>query len=121
MRPSESGRITFKGILSVAFIVAVVYSGTKIIPVYVDNYELQDYIQSQTPYWLTQRVTAEVIRKTILAKAQDLNLPVEEEDVSVEANQNKVSINIDYNVPVDLKVYMLQLHFTPSSENKSII
>jgi len=121
MRPSESGTITLKGILSVAFFVALVYSGAKIIPVYVDNYELQDYIQGQTPYWLTQRVTAEAIRKTILAKAQDLDLPVEEDDVTVVANQYKVSVNIDYNVPVDLKVYMLQLHFAPSSENKSII
>jgi hypothetical protein len=121
MRPSESGRITFKGILSVAFIVAVIYSGSKIIPVYIDNYELQDYIQGQTPFWFNQRVSADVIRKTILAKAEDLDLPVEEEDVTVETNQYKVSINIDYNVPVDLKVYMLQLHFTPSSEDKSIL
>ena len=121
MRPSESGTITLKGILSVAFFVALIYSGVKIIPVYVNNYELQDYIQSQTPYWLTQRVPAEAIRKTILAKAEDLDLPVEAEDVAVVANQSKVSIYIDYEVPVDLKVYMLQLHFTPSSENKSII
>jgi hypothetical protein len=121
MRLSDSGRITLKGLLTVAFFVALTYSGAKILPVYVDNFELQDYIQSQTPYWLTQRITAEAIRKTVLAKAQDLDLPVEEEDVTVEANQYKVSIVIDYYVPVDLKVYMLQLHFTPASENKSII
>jgi hypothetical protein len=121
MRLSESGRITFRGILNVAIFAAVIFSGAKILPIYIDNFELQDYIQSQTPYWLTQRAPEDVIRKTILARAADLDLPVEEEDITVEANQSKVSISIDYTVPVDLKVYLLQLHFTPSSENKSII
>ena len=120
MRLSDSGRITLKGLLTVAFFVALTYSGAKILPVYVDNYQLQDYIQGQTPYWLTQRASADVIRKTILAKAVDLDLPIGEDDVTVEADQNKVTVKIDYTVPVDLKVYTLQLHFTPSSENKSL-
>jgi len=41
--------------------------------------------------------------------------------VTVNANANKVSVTVDLHVPVDLKVYTLQLHFTDSSENKSII
>jgi len=121
MRLRDSGTITLKGILTVAFFVSAIYASAKIIPIYINNFELQDYIEGQTPYWLTQRASAEVIRKTILAKAEDLDLPVETEDVTVVANQYKVSISIDYLVPVDLKVYVLQLHFTPSSENKSII
>ena len=121
MRLRDSGRITLKGILTVAFFASFIYFSVKTIPIYVNNFQLQDYIEGQTPYWLTQRISAEAIRKTVLAKAEDLDLPLEAEDVTVVANQYKVSINIDYFVPVDLKVYVLQLHFTPSSENKSII
>jgi hypothetical protein len=121
MRPSESGAITLKGTLTLAFFVAIIYSGAKVFPIYIDNFELQDYIQTQTPIWLNQRAPADAIKKTILAKADDLDLPVEDDDVTVEANQNKVSVSIDYIVPVDLKVYVLDLHFTPSSENKSLI
>ena len=121
MRPSESGRITLKAILSLAFLAAVIFAGFKIVPVYVNNYQLQDFIQGQTPFWLTQRASAEAIRKIILTKAQDLDLPVGEDDVTIVANQNVVKVSIDYQVPVDLKLYTLQLHFTPSSENKSII
>ena len=120
MRLSDSGKMTFKAILSLAFLAALAYSGIKIIPVYVNNYQLQDYIQTQTPFWLTQRATAETVRKNVLAKAQDLNLPLAADDVTVEAGQNKVSVSIDLHVPVDLKVYTLQLHFTDSSENRSI-
>jgi hypothetical protein len=121
MRPSDSGKITFKAILSIAFIVAVIYCGIKVIPVYVNNYQLQDYIQTQTPFWLTQRAPADVVLKSILAKAQDLDLPLGEDDVTIVDNPSKVSVNIDLHVPVDLMVFTLPLHFTDTSENKSIL
>jgi len=120
MRLSESGKITFKAILSLAFLAALIFASIKIIPVYVNNYQLQDYLQTQTPFWLTQHASADAIRKNVLAKAQDLGLPLAAEDMTVEANPNRVSVSIDYHVPVDLKVYTLQLHFTHSSENRSI-
>jgi len=120
MRLSESGKITFKAILSLAFLAVVIFAGFKVIPVYVNDYQLQDYIQNQTPFWLTEHVSADVIRKSVLAEAEDLGLPVTAEEVTVDATANRVSVSIDYHVPVDLKVYTLQLHFTPSSENRSI-
>ena len=120
MRPSESGKITLKAILALAFIAAVIFACFKTIPVYVNNYELQDYIQNQTPFWVTQHATADAVRKNILAKAEDLGLPIVEDNVTVEATSVKVSVKIDYIAPVDLKVYTLQLHFTPSSENRAI-
>ena len=120
MRISESGGISFKAILWLVFIAAVIYCGFKIIPVYVNNYQLNDYIQSQTPFWLTQRASAETIQKTVLAKARELDLPVTEDDLTVEANQNRVVIKIDFHVPVDLMFFTLPLHFTDSSENRAI-
>ena len=120
MRRSESGRITFKAILYLAFIAAVIYSGFKIIPVYVDDYQLNDYIYTQTPFWVNQHIPADVILKNVLAKAEDLDLPLAAEDVSIDANMDKVAVRIDYHVPVDLRVYTLQLHFTHSNENRSI-
>jgi cell division protein FtsL len=120
MRRSDSGRITFKAILSLAFIAAVIFAAIKTIPVYVNDYQLHDYIQSQTPFWLTQHASADAIRDNILAKAQDLGLPLAAEQVKVEANANRVGVDIDYTVPVDLKIYTLPLHFTHSSENRAI-
>jgi YbbR domain-containing protein len=120
MRQSESGKMTFKAILSLAFFAALIFASFKIIPVYVNDYELNDYIQSQTPFWQTQHASADAVRKNVLAKAQDLSLPLAAEEVTVEVTANKVSVTLDYHVPVDLKVYTLQLHFTHSSENRSI-
>ena|SRR5579872_6681127 len=121
MRGSESGRITLKTILSLAFIAALIYFSVKVIPIYVNNYELNDYVENQTPFWLTQRASAEAIQKNILAKAADLGLPVVADNVTVNANQNRVNVSIDYHVPVDLKVYTLPLHFTISKGNTAIL
>jgi len=120
MRLSESGRITFKALMWLAFLAAVIFTGFKTIPIYINNYEFQDYIQTQTPFWLTQRVPAEAILKNVLAKAQDLDLPLAAEDVTVNANANRVTVSIDYHVPVDLKVFTLPLHFSHSSGNSAI-
>ena len=120
MRLSESGRITFKAILSLAFLAAVIYAGFKILPVYINDYQLNDYIENQNPFWLTQHASADAIRKNVLAKAQDLDLPLAADEVMVEANLDKVTVSLDYHVPVDLRVYTLQLHFTHSNENRSI-
>lgn len=120
MQSSESGKSTLKTILSLAFIGAVIYTSIKVIPVYINNFQLTDYVETQTPFWLTQRATPEAIQKNILAKADDLGLPIEPENVSVDANQNRVNVNIDYHVPVDLKVCTLPLHFTVSKGNTAI-
>jgi hypothetical protein len=120
MRLSESGRITFKALLSLAFLGALIFVSVKVIPVYINDYEINDYLQNQTPFWLTQRASADVIRKSILAKAEDLGLPIAAEDVTVEANPSKVTVSLDYHVPVDLKVYTLPLHFTHSKGNTAI-
>jgi hypothetical protein len=120
MRRSESGKATFKTLVSVLFLLAVIYSGIKIIPVYVNNYELEDYIRQQTPFWLAQRTPGDAIRSNIVAKAQELSLPVSSEQVKVQAGRALVSISIDYTVPVDLLVYTLRLHFTPAAENRSL-
>jgi YbbR domain-containing protein len=120
MRQLDVGRGTLKTIFALGFLAALVYSCVKIIPVYVNNYQLQDYIEQQTPFWLTQRASVEAVRNNILEKAQELDLPLSSDEVKVEANGSRVTVHIDYTVPVDLKVYTLQLHFTPSSENRSI-
>jgi hypothetical protein len=120
MRLSGSGRITLNAILSLAFLAAVVFASIKIIPIYLNDCQLNDYMQNQTPYWLTEHATADGIRNNVVAKAQDLGLTLAPEDVTVDANGSHMSVSIDYHVPVDLKVYTLPLHFTHTSGSTAI-
>lgn len=120
MRRSDSGEGRFKTILILLFLVAVIYGSFKIIPVYVNSYELEDFIRQQNPFWMTQRTAADTVRNIILAKAKDLDLPVSADQVKVESAGGRVTVNLDYTVPVDLRVYTLNMHFTPSADNRPL-
>lgn len=120
MQITNSGAGRVKAILSIAFLIIVIFCGIKIIPVYVNSYELDDYIRQQTPFWLTQRARNDAIQKQILDKAQELGLPVTPDQVKVEATGTLVTVSLDYTVPVDLIVYTISLHFSPSAQNKQI-
>jgi hypothetical protein len=55
-----------------------------------------------------------------MKEVADLEVPVKREDVTVAVSPRVVKISVDYTVPVDLLFYHLDIHFTPSSENKSL-
>jgi hypothetical protein len=56
----------------------------------------------------------------VVAYAQDLGLPITPENVKVSVS-SRVTIDVDYTVPIDLSVYTLQLHFTPSAEDRTLL
>jgi len=45
---------------------------------------------------------------------------VKREDIKVAVTQSLVKVSLEYTIPVDLLFYSTELHFTPSSENKSL-
>ena len=120
MRHSDSGDVNFKAYLTLAFLVCVVYASFKIIPVYVNSFELDDYIRQQTPFWLAQRVPVDSIRNRVLDKARELELPLDPDQVNVQATSASITVDLEYTVPVDLKVYTLKLHFKPSAQSKAL-
>jgi len=117
MRPSDSGVGSLKVIFVLLVLGAVAYVAIKTIPVYVNSYEVQDYIRQLAIKASVERVHAEAVQDQVVAHAVEKDLPVTRDNVKVTITGTKVRIDLDYTVPVDLKVYTLSLHFTPSSED----
>jgi hypothetical protein len=115
MRGTDAGRGHAKAFFSLLVLFFVAYASVKTIPYYIQN-----YLQEQTPFWLIQHASSDAVRDKVLAKAQDLNLPISKEQVQVESNAARVVVSIDYTVPIDLKIFTLRLHFTPHSENRAL-
>jgi hypothetical protein len=120
-RRSESGEGKLKALLSTVIIALLVYSAFKIVPVYVANYQLSDKLQETARFAIVNRYSEDQIRDTIFKEIQSLEIPARREDVKVSSTQSLVTISVDYTVPVDLFFYHVDLHFTPASENKSIL
>lgn len=116
----ERGAGKLKAIVYTVVFLLLIYSAFKIVPAYVSDYQLTDKMQEQARFAIVNRYTDEQIRDNVYKVIQDLEIPAKREDIKVTATQSGVKIWLDYTVPVDLFFYRAELHFSPSSENKSL-
>lgn len=116
----ERGEGRLKAILWTVVLVLLVYAGFKLIPAYVNQYQLQDKITEEARFVTVNRKTDDQIRDDIFREIQDLNIPARREDIQLENTPHLVRISVAYTVPVDLLFYHTELHFVASSENKSL-
>lgn len=110
-----------KTILSLAFLGIVVYCAFRIVPVFIENYEFQDYLNNLAVQATVSQPQPrpEALQDEIYSKAESLGLPVEHQDIKVSVGRT-VTMDVDYSVYVDLKIFTLSLHFTPSAKNSNI-
>jgi cell division protein FtsL len=121
MRRTEEASGRFKTLFTLAVLAAIIFIAIKTLPAYVNNYQLQDHIRQLSIHLAvrTAPVTPDEVRDEVVAFAQDHGIPLTADNVKVTISR-RISINLDYTVPVDLIVYTLRLHFTPSAENQSL-
>lgn len=120
-RKSERGEGKFKAILVTAILIFLVFAAVKMVPPYVAEYQLADKMQETARYASVTRSTPDQIKDTVFREMRDLNIPATREELVVTAEAGRVSISLDYKVPIDLLFYKFDLHFTPSSANKDIL
>ncbi len=120
----EDGAGKLKNIITLIIIVFVLYLGFKLIPVKVSAYQFDDFIE-----YLPRRLARENIHQwdkrpeveiteRLLKKARELELPVTERDLEVEVSSDKerVSVEVDYVVPVKFPFYTYKWHFSKRME-----
>ena len=118
---AQRGSGKFKAIAYMAIVVFGIFCAVRLLPPYIAEYQLSDKMQDQARFGVVNRYSEEQIRDVIFKEAQDLDVPIKKEQIKVLANPSLVRISLDYTVPIDLLVYKMDLHFTPSSENKSLL
>jgi len=118
---AQRGEGRLKAILYTVIVVFGVYAAFKLIPPYMAEYQLSDKMQEEARFAVVNRFSEDQIREAVFKEAQSLDIPLTKEDIKVLASASLVKISVDYTVPVDLMVYKMDLHFTPSSENKSLL
>ncbi len=118
---AQRGDGRMKAILWTSLFLLFVYICVKIVPPYVANYELQDKMQETARYASAFHKPAEEVRAAVFRDVQDLEIPARLDDVKVEYSGRTVRITVQYTVPLDLFFYHTEMHFSPTSENRSII
>lgn len=117
----ERGEGRGKAIFWTLVILLIVFLGIKLIPAYVSDYQLHDKLVTEARFATVNRRSDEELRSIIFQQIQDLDIPARREDIKIENSLRYVRISVDYTVPVDLWFYRTELHFNPSTENKSLL
>ena len=116
----ERGGSGVKLFLLLILLGSMIFAGFKILPIYVNNYQMQDAIESEARFAIGNRLTDKDIRDHIWRKVNEIGIPADEDSLKVTANQGAVKISLDYTVPVDLLVYKFTLDFHDHADNRSI-
>jgi Domain of unknown function (DUF4845) len=117
---AQRGAGKLKALIVTAILFVGIIAAWKVVPPYSAEYQLADKMQEIARFAIVTRQTEDQVRESVFKTIQDLEIPAKREDIKVIANGSKVTITVDYTVPVDILSYHLDLHFTPSSENKSL-
>ena len=116
---------TIKMFLSLFLIGATVYVGAKIIPPFFENYQFQDAVKNEATLDTYTSKNESDIRTAVFRKAQDLEIPITEEQIHVQRQGMQGSgiiiIRAPYVVHVDLPGYPMDLHFDASTENRGVL
>jgi len=82
----------------------------KMIPVKVSSAELSDYMVEVAQFH-SARQPPEELKKLILTRAGELNIPLAKENVVVVRNGDRIRMTAEYTIPVDFPGYTYNWHF----------
>ena len=108
------GCLLWAGVLALAALVA-----WKAVPVKMADVEFGDFIEQQAQF--AGRSTGDAIRKRILTKAKELDLPLDPKKLKVEKSSSRVRIQCSYTVELDFSVYVYSWRFEHSFDRPIFI
>ena len=120
MNRSERGFLSFSAILGLLFFAALIFLAFKLLPHYINNYQLQSEIESLSGTATYNRTSESDIRNAILDRANELGIELSGRQVIVRKAGGAVSIAVHYEIPVNLLVRQVVLTFDPAAGNRNI-
>jgi hypothetical protein len=102
----------------VAVLAVLVFLGVRLIPIYLRNQELQQFVDEATHRAEAPTSSDDVLRSWVLSKAADLELPVVADNVHIQHAADRVRIEVRYAVRVNLPLYTVDLHFYPGAGSR---
>jgi hypothetical protein len=94
------GQISLGTILLIAGVIVIVYIGIKVVPVYLNNYFIEQIFEQEVDTYPKQSVSD--IYNEIGRKLKDMEHPCDIRLVSVEPKDNSITISAQYSETVEL-------------------
>jgi hypothetical protein len=92
----------------VAVLVVLAVMGARLVPIYVHNIELQQFVEDVAHRAATPANSDDILRTWV-------DLPVKADNVQIQRSADSVRIVVRYAVRVDMPLYTVNLHFYPGA------
>ena len=115
MRRGQRGEGQMGCLMGVILMAIGIFIAYKMVPVKIRAAELRQEVVDQAK--AAGMRGDDRILAAILRKAEDNNLPVAKEDVSIHRTANTISVSVDYTVPIDFPGFTYQWHFHHEASN----
>jgi hypothetical protein len=109
-RRSERGEGNLGCILWLLALGLAVLIAWKAVPVKLQSTELYDYMDELAKFSAAQ-VPPDQLKKRILDRAAQLQIPLRKEDVRVQRNGDRIYMEVEYTIPVEFPGYTYQWNF----------
>ena len=116
-KSSEHGEGHFKLLVVLAIFGTIIYAGFKVVPPYVNNYQLQDTVETESRFFAARQRTEQKVKDTVWAEVQSLSIPMQKDQIKVEILGHTAIVSVDYTVTVNVFGFDLDLNFHPRSES----
>jgi hypothetical protein len=116
---------SIKLLFGLMVIVGAAYLGFELVPPYFENYQFADEVKNEATLDSYSQKSENDIRTAVFKKAQELSIPISEEQIHVtrSGQQGSAMVNIRaaYVVHLDLPGYPVDLHFDASTSNRGVL
>jgi len=108
----QSGQGKLGCILWIIFLVVAGMVASKMIPVKIKTSEFADFMNETAQF--PGRGSSDDIRKILLGKAKELDLPIKEDDIKVDRQRERIKMEATYTIPIEFPgyTYMWTFHQT---------
>lgn len=108
-----------RSLVGLVLVVAVVYTGWKVVPPYLAFYQLEEAMDDTArALYVNYSKQESEIRDGLLKQVRQLEIPMAEDKLHIERGENDYYVWGDYTVHVDLPFYPLDLKFHPASKSQ---
>jgi hypothetical protein len=116
---------SIKLIFGIAVIAAAVYLGVELVPPYFANYEFKDAVKNEATLDSYTPKSESDIRTAVFKKAQELDIPISEDQIHVQRQgmqgSGVIVISAPYTVHIDIPGYPFDVHFDASTTNHGVL
>jgi hypothetical protein len=109
-RRSERGEGNLGCILWLAALALVSLIAWKAVPVKIQSSELYDYMDELAKF-NSARTPTDDLAKMIMDRAHGLGIQMQKGDVTVQRNNDRIFMEVDYTVPLDILGITYNWHF----------